>query len=213
MEVPFITLNVFNLLRFPDLWRFDQLMLIEISYRRPLIRTNHHLHHHISRSFHRHHLHHSNHHHHKSANPVLKHPTGCRVRSTITKHSHYGTNDVNYENEFDFNCSSILSIQENVVTSGSARTKHGVSAGLDCGSALCLMRSGTSGESLTAGSSAVCVPKLCATGNQSACIGNRDVSVCLSLSHQMAVEFPLTLSLGSSYSSHCVLFLEKTTSP
>jgi hypothetical protein len=130
----------------------------------------------------------------------------------MTKHSHYGTNDVNYENEFDLNCSGILSVQDNVVTSGSAVNKHGVSAGLDCGSALCLMRSGTNGESLTAGSSPVCFPKLCATGNQSTYIGNRDVNVCLSVSHQMAVEFPLTLSLGSSYSSHCVLYLEKATS-
>jgi len=187
-------------------------MLIEINYRRPLIRTNHHHHHNISRSFHRHHFHH-HHHHHRSPNSVLKHPTGCRVGSTVTKHSHYGTNDVNYENDFDFSCSSRLSVQDSMIASGNAVSKHGISGGLECCSALCLMRSGTHGDSLTVGSSRVCFPKLCASGSQSASTGNGDVNVCLSVSHQVALEFPLTLSLGSSYSSHCVLYLDKTTSP
>lgn len=186
-------------------------MLIEINYRRPLIRTNHHNHHHhISRSLHRH-YHHHHHHHHRSTNPVLKHPTGCRVGSTVVKHSHYGTNDVNYENDFDFNCSSRLSVQDNI-TSGNAVNKHGVGGGLECGSALCLMRSGAHSESLTGGNSRVCFPKLCASGNQSASSGNGDTNICLSVSHHVALEFPLTLSLGSSYSSHCVLYLDKATS-
>lgn len=188
-------------------------MLIEINYRRPLIRTSHHHHHHTPRSFHRHHVHHHHHHlHHRSANPVLKHPAGCRVGSTVTKHSHYGTNDVNYENDFEFNCSS-RSLQDNMVTSGNGINRHGISGGLECGSALCLMWSGTHGESLNGGSNRVCFPKLCASANQSASTGNGDVNVCLSVSHQVALEFPLTLSLGSSYSSHCVLYLDKTTSP
>lgn len=182
-------------------------MLIEINYRHPLVRTSHH--HHISRSLRRHHLQH--YHHHRSTNPVLKHPTGCRVGSTVTKHSHYGTNDVNYENEFDFNSSSRLSVQDNV-TSGNATNKHSVSGGLECGSALCLMRSSAHSESLTGGNSRACFPKLCASGNQSVSSGNGDANICLSVSHQVAVEFPLTLSLGSSYSSHCVLYLDKATS-
>jgi hypothetical protein len=141
----------------------------------------------------------------------LKHPTGCKVGSTVTKHSHYGTNDVNYENDFELNCSS-RSLQD-MITSDSDINGHGISGGLECGSALCLMWSGTHGESVTGSTSRVCFPKLCASGNQSSSTGSGDVNVCLSVSHQVALEFPLTLSLGSSYSSHCVLYLDKTASP
>lgn len=127
------------------------------------------------------------------------------------KHSHYGTNDVNYENDFDFNCSSRLSAQDNI-TSGNAFNKHDIGGGPECGSALCLMRSGSHSESVTGGNSRACFPNLCAPGNPSASSGNGDTNICLSVSHHVALEFPLTLSLGSSYSSHCVLYLDKATS-